>query len=291
MSHGTHTHWRMTINNYDATDLALVQQGYPDDIRQLVYTLEEGKEGTPHIQAFIKMKRDCRMSHMSKLFPRGNFAYLDSAEYRLNSQRYAQKLDATARSPAVIQNGDPLHTIEGTVRRVVTKMIKDYPDVEDIVNARRNAERDMVLDDYTMAKVFVSSTYKTMWKEFGNDMYECLFKRHQEELAVEIPVHTHTHTHADEKFSHADGITNAGGEEASCSEGTDAEEDAESQHDGSCASSVGTSESGSVGSGATDDSTESGEQSGGLDTGSECSAQQRNRVGGCRAPRGRNYAH
>ena len=109
MVQGTHTHWRMTINNYDATDLALVQQGYPDHIRQIVYTLEEGEEGTPHIQAFIKMKRDCRMSHMKKLFPRGNFGVMDSSERKLNQQRYAQKLDSTAKSPAVIIQLGPSH--------------------------------------------------------------------------------------------------------------------------------------------------------------------------------------
>ena len=62
------TYWRMTINNYDDKDLALVRQGYPDDIRKLVYTLEVGKEGTPHIQAYIQMKRSVRFSHMKKLF-------------------------------------------------------------------------------------------------------------------------------------------------------------------------------------------------------------------------------
>ena len=40
MSDITTAFWGMTINNYDETDLALVQQGYPDYIRQIVYTLE-----------------------------------------------------------------------------------------------------------------------------------------------------------------------------------------------------------------------------------------------------------
>ena len=96
--------WGMVINNYDQTDLALVQQGYPDYIRQIVYTLEEGESGTPHIQAYIKLYRQQRLSYMKRLFPRGNFRALMAEEYKLNAQRYAQKLDVTARSPAVITN-------------------------------------------------------------------------------------------------------------------------------------------------------------------------------------------
>jgi len=181
-SHGTHTHWGMVINNYDETDLALLELAYPDHIRKLVYTKEVGKEGTPHIQAFIKMKRDCRLSHMKKLFPRGHFNYLDTAEYRLNAEKYAQKQDDTAQGPSVITNGDPLHTIEGIIRSVVQVMVRDYEDTVELHDARQAAESAMVREDYTMAKVFVSATYKAMWKQFGHDMYENL-------------IHTHTHTH------------------------------------------------------------------------------------------------
>jgi len=183
-TNGTHTHWGMTINNYDDTDLALVAQGYPDHIRQLVYTLEVGAEGTPHVQAFIKMKRDCRLTHMKKLFPRGHFKYLDSSEYKLNAQRYAQKLDETADGPATITNGDPLHSIEGTIRTIILAMIENYGDDIDMDwdQSRKLCEMELVHKDYTIAKVLVSSTYKAMWKEFGHDMYKNIY-------------HTHTHTH------------------------------------------------------------------------------------------------
>lgn len=242
MSHGTHTHWRMTINNPDETDYALVQQGYPDHIRQLVYTKEVGEEGTPHIQAFIKMKRDCRLSHMKKLFPRGNFGFLDGSEYRLNSQRYAQKLDGTAVSPAVISNFDPLHTIEGLVRQVVEHMIDHYADEVDLTTARRWSEGDMVREDYTKAKTFVSSTYKTMWRDFGNDMYECLYRKRQERVAEEQnSSHTHTHTHTDEKLSHEGGITNE--DAASSGSCSDAEAD-ESDEDDSSSETEGCDTSG-----------------------------------------------
>jgi len=204
MAHGTHTHWQMTINNYDETDLALVQQGYPDHIAKLVYTLEEGEEGTPHVQAFIKMKRDCRLSHMKKLFPRGHFGYLDTLEFKLNAERYAQKTDPTTRSAHTIINGDPLHTIEGIIRVVCQRIVEEYDDEEDLSVARRWVEVAMVREDYTMAKVFVSATYKAMWKEFGHEMFQNV--RH---------THTHTHTQVSvvevptvEIISQQDDITN-----------------------------------------------------------------------------------
>ena len=209
------TYWRMTINNYDDRDLALVRQGYPDDIRKLIYTLETGEEGTPHIQAYIQMKRSVRLSHMRKLFPGANFGSQTSAEWRLNQHNYAQKLDATADSPAVILNNDPLHTVEGTVRRVVDQMIRDYEGVEDMDVTRRWVEQAMVIEDYTMAKVFSSVVYRTMWRNYGHEMYQCLFTKFMKEKEI----NTHTHTHAEEKNSAAEDIDNAS-EASDHSEGT-----------------------------------------------------------------------
>lgn len=269
MSFGTY--WRMTINNYTPTDVALVRQGYPDDIRKMVYTFEEGEDGTPHIQAFIHMKRSVRMSHMKKLFPRANFGTMDSAEWRLNQHNYAQKLDETARSPAIIQNGDPLHTVEGTVKRVAFLMMEEQEHEEDMERARAVVEGRLVIEDYTMAKTFVSAVYKQMWKQFGTEMYICLRKKHnekvkqmieEEELRVNIPTHTHTHAH-DELFSHEDSTTNEEDasrgvydEESQDAGSQDSEEDSEGDEDGSGTEDEGYDEGGSTGSSPSDDCSE-----------------------------------
>lgn len=225
---GMAIHWGMVINNYDATDVALVQQGYPDHIRQIVYSYEIGKEcGTPHIQAFIRLKRQERLSYMKKLYPRGNFKMLSSQEYVLNAQRYAQKLDKTANGKATITNWEPIHTIESVMKRVVEMMLysgEDAPDPNDrcsIMRFRRQAEKELVLDDYRYAKVFVSATYKSMWNEFGNEIFENLWN-------------THTHTHSDKKFSREGGITeDAGGssEDATSQDEPDTQGDEDSEGD------------------------------------------------------------
>lgn len=222
MAQGTHTHWGMTINNYDDTDLALLAQGYPDHIRQLVYTRERGKEGTPHIQAFIKMKRDCRLSHMKKLFPRGNFKFIDSSEYRLHAQRYAQKLDHTAEGPATITNGDPIHTVEGMVRRVCLRMLERFPtsidSLEELIVRREDVEQELVLEDYTVARVFVGATYRAMWDQFGYTMYRGIRRNH-----------THTHTHKEEESS-VDIDTDDGRTELLRQEGTSQENGDQGTH-------------------------------------------------------------
>jgi len=252
MSFGTY--WRMTINNYTQTDVALVRQGYPDDIRKLVYTFEEGEEGTPHIQAYIQMKRSVRMSHMKKLFPRANFATMDSAEWRLNQHNYAQKLDATAVTGAVIQNSDPLHTVEGTVRRVVEAIIEEYEDEEDMDRARAFVESAMVRQDYTMAKVFVSAVYKAMWKQFGGEMYISIRRKHNERIAemqleeeacVNIPTHTHTHAHG-EIISHGGSITSDGERQDDESDYEEDGQDDEGDQDSEGPEDEGYSTSGSV---------------------------------------------
>jgi len=205
MSDLTTAFWGMTINNYDETDLALVQQGYPDHIRQIVYTLERGEEGTPHIQAFIKLNRQQRLSYVKKLFPRGSFKALTADVYKLNAQRYAQKLDKTAESPAVINNNpfpDPVVELVS----VMESVIQNWMDNDDWANYK---QRDVLAYCSTeecmrvartprLAKFYVSATYRSVKKQFWRAIAQNV-------------IDTHKHTHAPELFSDAEDITDADG--------------------------------------------------------------------------------
>lgn len=195
--------WGMVINNYDETDLALVRQGYPDYIRQLVYTLEVGDSGTPHVQAYIKLFRQQRLSYVKKLFPRGNFKALLADEYKLNSQRYAQKLDATADSAAIINNNpfpDPVVELTSVIDSAMTNFMDNrryyqYRD-KDFMFAMTCEERHRVAEKPSLAKFYVSTTYKNIKKEFWRSICENI-------------EHTHTHTHNEKLFSCEDDITDA----------------------------------------------------------------------------------
>lgn len=207
--------WGMTINNYDDTDLALVQNGYPDYLREIVHTLEKGEEGTPHIQAWIKLQRQQRLSFVKKLFPRGHFKALTAAEYTHNTKKYAQKLDSTAVAAAVHKFNDPTGTVEALIPKVIERMWSDdYCEIEDRDRVREAVEREMVSENWRLAKIFVSAVYKQMWKQFGAEMM----------TGVSNARHTHTHTHTDEKFSHGGSITDDATERDDEEGGEDAED-------------------------------------------------------------------
>jgi len=197
--------WGMTINNYDETDLALVRQGYPDFVRQIVYTLEKGESGTPHVQAYIRLFRQQRLSYVKKLFPRGNFKALLADEYKLNMKNYAQKLDLTAESPAVITNNpfpDPIVELTDVITSVRNALFLNIS-VLDITERKamehiRLEEGWRVQQKPALAKFYVSTTYKAVKKEFWRNVWGHVENRD-----------THTHTHTADLFSHEENITNA----------------------------------------------------------------------------------
>lgn len=188
--------WGMTINNYDEKDLALVRNGYPDYCREIVHTLEEGKEGkTPHIQAWIKLQRQQRISFVKKLFPGAHFKALTSAEYTHNTKLYCQKDDETTQSAHVHVFHDPTGTVESAIKAIMLKIVVEDKHVEpfrwkDVLWLRGKFERSAVEQDYKMAKLFISAVYKGMWKEFGPEMYACIQR-----------THTHTHTQPQENVA------------------------------------------------------------------------------------------
>lgn len=203
--------WGMVINNYDETDLALVRNGYPEYMREIVHTLERGENGTPHIQAWIRLQRQQRLSFVKKLFPRANFKPLTSDEYNRNAKQYAQKLDKTAESAAVHKFNEPTHTIENVIKKVCLRMMEireKYPDAT-AGELRAFVEREFVAtEDYAMAKIFVSDTYRKMWKNFGFQMYQCVESKH-----------THTHTHTEETSSHIESINDDADDDERSGEG------------------------------------------------------------------------
>ena len=52
--------WCFTINN--PTHKVLFPDGLPDGIKYIVYQLERGEQGTPHLQGFIQLSRPQQIS-------------------------------------------------------------------------------------------------------------------------------------------------------------------------------------------------------------------------------------
>lgn len=57
--------WCFTINN--PTHKVLFPDGFPDGIKYIVYQLERGDQGTPHLQGYIQLSRPQRMSWLKKV--------------------------------------------------------------------------------------------------------------------------------------------------------------------------------------------------------------------------------
>jgi len=239
--------WSFTINNYTPTDLALVQQGYPDHIRQIVYTLEKGEEtGTPHIQGYLKLFRQQRESYVRKLYPRASFHGITSDAYNLNAQRYAQKLDQTAESPATITNNpfpDPVVELVSVIEEAFSRSdLNEYhhdrpkswqegqPDQLTLHQWLTQVEFDRVRRSPRLAKFYVSPMYRNVKKEYITALMAHVFDLQKTDT------HTHTHTHvsfqpADEK-SHDENIpTNANEVQDLLEEDEDLEEDSCSEED------------------------------------------------------------
>lgn len=219
--------WGMVINNYTETHLALIRQGYPDHCRKIVYTLEKGESGTPHIQAYLRLFRQQRLSYVKKLFPGANFKALTSDEYILNAENYAQKLDGTAESPAHITNNaipDPVNELLSVIRDVYSTYANDNTSAtwskmsyREVASYKSVIERLRVEERPSLAKFYVSGVYDKVWSTFGRSLmvHVCA-----ERNRAENDTHTHTHTQA-EKLSRLGGITI----DASSSSGSDVEDE------------------------------------------------------------------
>lgn len=103
MASGKFTTWGYTLNNYTDQELQAVRNP-PEWVREHVWELERGKEGTPHVQGWFRCKTQVRTSHIVKHWlTRAHLNGLTTEEYKQNMKAYAQKQDATATSAATLQ--------------------------------------------------------------------------------------------------------------------------------------------------------------------------------------------
>lgn len=61
-----------TINNYTQTDIDWIIKLFNERGKYLIYGKEVGKEGTPHIQAYIELKENTTFNTIKKYIPRGH---------------------------------------------------------------------------------------------------------------------------------------------------------------------------------------------------------------------------
>lgn len=99
---GKFINWAFTLNNYNEQELAMIRS-MPEFIKQCIWELEKGEdEGTPHVQGWIKLKSQQRLSYLRNHYlARAHYTGMTSDEWNQNMKAYVQKQDATAVGPVV----------------------------------------------------------------------------------------------------------------------------------------------------------------------------------------------
>lgn len=62
-----HGYWCFTFNNYEDSDMDLLDQLFRHECEWFVFQEEKGEEGTPHLQGTLKLKKRVRLSYLKKL--------------------------------------------------------------------------------------------------------------------------------------------------------------------------------------------------------------------------------
>lgn len=182
-----YTYFSVTINNPDENDLLIVRNPNDKYIRQCIWTHEQGQEGTPHVQMWVRMYRNNSLSLLKKLYPRGHIKGCSKDEYNENTHAYAQKDDDTTRGKHVItSNGLPPDVVT-VLQEVIERLIRRLPNPKwycevnslqfkqnwgDVHIARESEEENMVAEKPHLAKLFVSSTYKQIVQRFFQVLWD-----------------------------------------------------------------------------------------------------------------------
>lgn len=226
------TFWNMTLNNPDENDYVLIRNPNEKYIRQLVWTNEVGAEGTPHIQAWIRLQRNNRLAFMKKLYPRGHFRYITKDEYNENSQQYAQKEDDTTAGVHTISLNEPLPAIDTTLYKVLERAaelgLANYTSwrqwkPKDVREFTERAELEILTKRNGFEKIFISPTYRKMKQEYWQVILMRQENASAEEQEVSVPM-----ANADDDAREEGGLQEASGSEFTESEG---DEDGESEAD------------------------------------------------------------
>ena len=187
------TCWGFVINNPDENDKLIVNNPNEQHVKQIVVTPEEAS--TPHLQGWIKLHRQQRLSFVKKLLPRANFKPLTNDEYVLNARMYALKDDETTAGNHVITTNETMPDPINFLNRVIEDWVEVHwetltdhtlrrcnalSDLDDKLYSQKDCfrfldrrERELIEEKPWLCKLVLSPMYtkakKSYWKEFLNN--------------------------------------------------------------------------------------------------------------------------
>jgi len=234
----------MTLNNPDENEMVLIRNPNPEYIRQIIWTPEVGEEGTPHVQAYIKLMRQQRLSFIKKLYPRGHFKSITADDYKRNCRDYAQKDDKTTIGSHVITYNEQIPDVVAFLRKMLEEASgcdptnDNQPDTaeawlahwyrpNEIIQRCGEAERRAVAARPSVAKLLVSPTYTRVKKLYMREIIENI-------------VHAMYHKNADDDTGTRTGETDDDESVATSSTG----EEEEDEQEGECETDEGSDSGG-----------------------------------------------
>lgn len=193
-----YTYWSVTINNPDENDMVIVRNPNPKYVRQFVWTMEKGENGTEHVQGWVRLQRNQAQSLVKRLYPRAHLKYISKDDYNENAYNYAQKEDETTRGHHINTMNDPVPGVDTILYKVLGEVVEkmdflnlpghEYPDWETIVplhmfplTTAKNGkeyirkymtwiEDRMVRGTPHLEKLFISPMYEKMYERFGPEI-------------------------------------------------------------------------------------------------------------------------
>lgn len=180
----------MTINNPTEADGVLVRNPNEKYIRQLIWTPEIGADGTPHVQAWLRLQRNQTLAFVKKLYPRAHLKPLTKDGYNENTQAYAQKDDETTAGHHVISMNDPLPGVDTILYRVLEQAYTESThenkglvqwSQSDMLIRTRTVEDKMVSERAGLEKLFISGTYDKMKRRFYHQIISRLLTKHADD--------------------------------------------------------------------------------------------------------------
>jgi len=171
------TYWSLVINNPSETDMVLVLNSNEKYIRSFVWTPEVGKDGTPHIQAWLRLHRNQPLSFVKKLYPQGHFKPIVKDDYNANTHTYVQKNDDTTVGVHTQTHNDPLPGQDTVLYRVLERWWSNRREdlgllsihevqLNSMLSATETIENEMVSERAGLEKLFISPLYAKMKRRF-----------------------------------------------------------------------------------------------------------------------------
>jgi hypothetical protein len=229
--------------------MVMIKNPQSEYIRQLIWTAECGEEEeTPHIQAYIKLMKQQRMSFVKKLYPRGHFRSITSDEYKKNCSDYAQKDDPTTIGHHVLTYNEQIPDVVAFLRTMVEASLdaelnreimpdtpKDWLDTyyeeKPILRDIDKQERKAIIKQPMRAKLVVSPTYsrikKLYLREIVENVVECKYKQDADDNERERTGESELHQTV--TIDCASSEEEDGEEDSETDEGSDASSEADSE--------------------------------------------------------------